>query len=136
MVIELKLLMDKQVLNNFGYTMIEMIFVLSITCILASLALNYHVDLSSYKFRMIKELCYQAQFDSYYNKKVNLIEIFDQSLYINDTKYDLYPLTCDSEIFHYNVKGNIDHPFTLICRYKKDYEYRFQLGSGWIAYEE
>ena len=59
-------------LNNFGYTMIEMIFVLSITCILASLTLNYHVDLSSYKFRMIKELCYQAQFDSYYNKKVNL----------------------------------------------------------------
>ena len=121
MVIELKLSMVKQALNNKGYTMIEMIFVLLITCILALLSLNYHVDLSSYKFRMIKELCYQAQFDSYNNKKVNLIEIFDQSLYINDVKYDLAPLTCDSEIFHYNVKGNIDHPFTLICRYKKDF---------------
>ena len=136
MEIELKLSMVKQVLNNQGYSMIEMIFVLLITCILATLSLNYHVDLSSHKFRLIKELCYQAQFDSYYNKKVNLIEILDQSMYINDTKYDLSPLTCDGEIFHYNVKGNIDHPFTLICRYKKDYEYRFQLGSGWIAYEE
>lgn len=116
--------------------MIEMIFVLSITSILVFLSLNYEIDISAHKFRMLKELCYQAQFDSYYNKKVNQVEIYDDTLYINDNEYDLSPLTCDREIFHYNVKGNIDHPFTLICRYKKDYEYRFQLGSGWIAYEE
>ena len=135
MVIELKSLMAKLVCINKGYSMIEMLFVLSITCILTSLSMSYTFDLSNLKFRMIKELCYQAQFDSYSNKRVNQIEIFDHSLFINDVEYDLSPLSCDNKMFHYNVKGNISNPFTLTCSYKKDYEYRFQLGSGWIEYE-
>lgn len=128
--------MVKQVSNNKGYSMVEMLFVLFITCILTTLTFKYEADLSKHKFRMIKELCYQAQFDSYYNKKLNEIQIFNHSLYINNKEYDLYPLVCDNRIFHYNVKGNISNPFTLTCRYKKDFEYRFQLGTGWIAYEE
>lgn len=123
-------------LNNNGYTMIEMIFTLSIICILTTLTIPYKPNLSLLKYKMIKELCHQAQFDSYYNRVENVIEIFDQSMYINDQEYDLSPLNCDHEIFHYNEKGNISHAFTLICRYNKDYEYRFQLGSGWIADEE
>lgn len=121
--------------NNKGYTMIEMIFVLMITCILSAITYHHQLDFSNHKFKMIKELCYQAQFDSYANKRMNQIEIFDQSLYVNDIQYDLTPLTCDSHIFHYNSNGNISNPLTLTCRYKKEYEYRFQLGSGWIEYE-
>ena len=122
--------------NKNGYTLIEMLFVLLILSVMLSLTFTHHLDLSEYKFQMIQELCYQTQFDSYLNKKVNEIEIYHQHMYINDKKYDLYPLSCDNEYFHYNVKGNISHPFTLICRYKKDYEYRFQLGSGWISYDK
>lgn len=122
--------------NKNGYTLIEMLFVLLILSVMLSLTFTHHLDLSEYKFQMIQELCYQTQFDSYLNKKVNEIEIYHQHMYINDKKYDLYPLSCDNEYFHYNVKGNISHPFTLICRYKKDYEYRFQLGSGWICYDK
>lgn len=132
----MKLLMVKLKCNKNGYTLIEMLFVLLILSVMLSLTFTQHLDLSEYKFQMIQELCYQTQFDSYLNKKVNEIEIYHQHMYINDKKYDLYPLSCDNEYFHYNVKGNISHPFTLICRYKKDYEYRFQLGSGWISYDK
>lgn len=127
--------MVKQVFNNKGFSVIEMIFVLSIITIMVSLCISRIPDLSQFKFKYLRELLYDAQYDSMSNQKINEIEIFRSTLYINEKEYDLNPLICNHEIFHYNEKGNISNALTILCSCSKEYEYRLQLGSGWISYE-
>lgn len=128
--------MVKHLLNKKGFTLIEMILVLFITSIMALITLFYKADSSNLKYRSLIELLQTAQIESIANHQKITIEIYGSELYINDDEYDLSPLVCDSQYFHFNQKGNISNALTIRCHGKKDYEIRMQLGTGWMSYEK
>ena len=127
--------MDKQHYVK-GFTLIESIFILVIISITALLSINYIPDTSNLQYKYLISLIKKAHVDSLINHHKNTIEIYNSSVYINDELYRLYPLQCESEYFHFNSKGNISNACTLYCYSKnKEYEIKFQLGSGWLTIE-
>ena len=131
----MRLWMVRHMYRNKGFTMVEMVFVLSVAILMSSLIFLHIPDVSNIKFKTLKELLLQSQFDSMTKMKRNEIEIIGSEISINSKKYDISPLVCDPVFFHYNEQGNISKAFTLRCYSSKLYEARFQLGSGWISYE-
>lgn len=119
--------------KNNGYTLIEMIFVLSIISIMTLLTFRHIPDISDIKFKSLLSYLRQTQLESIQMHKRCDIEINGSALYLHDRSFDLKPLVCDPVFFHYNEQGNISKAFTLRCQSKKEYEARFQLGSGWIS---
>lgn len=127
--------MDRQVFDR-GFTMIEMTFVLTVIIFLTSLTIPKLFDPSSLKFSQLCELLKQAQLSSILNYKQHNISLYDSTLEVNHTSYDLSPLICEPVFFHYNMKGNISHALTIVCHgHHVYYSATLQLGSGWIRYE-
>lgn len=115
--------------------MIEAIFVLFILMMTTQITIHRLPDLSIFKYHYLRELLLKHQFEAIQNHKEIEIELYESTIYIDNKEFDLSPLICEHEIFHYNEEGNISQALTLHCSFKRNYEYRLQLGTGWISYE-
>lgn len=124
--------MVRQVSRNKGYTLIEMILVLSCVSVMTLLSIQHIPDASYLRFKALKALLRQSQLDSIRLQQRHDIQINKNKVTINDKEYVISPLICDPIIFHYNEQGNISKAFTMRCG---EYEAVFQLGSGWISDE-
>ena len=128
--------MDKQQFNK-GYTLIEMTFVLSIISIITLLSAYSLPDTSNLQFNYLISNIRKAHVESLIKHQKQTIEIYDSSVYINDSKINIYPLSCEPNYFHFNNKGNISNACTIYCSSKnKNYEIKLQLGSGWMSIEK
>lgn len=124
--------MDRQVYKNSGYTLIEMIFVLTMLIVMTGMTIRHIPDSSYLHFKALQALLRQSQLEGISKQKRHEIHINQNKVTINDKDYLFSPLVCDPLLFHYNEQGNISKAFTMRCN---GYKAVFQLGSGWISNE-
>ena len=112
--------------------MIEMIFVLMIAMIFFSISTHTRPNSMHLQAQRITELLHLAQLRSIMNAENVRIEFDGKILYIDEQSYDLSPLVCEHEQFHYNELGHISQADTISCfQNEKEIQFVFQLGSGW-----
>ncbi|MEG0313839.1 MAG: type II secretion system protein [Erysipelotrichaceae bacterium] len=125
-------------LNNKGFTLIEMIIILAIVSMLTTVfSIKLSSSNASTKLELIKlkQTIIQSQLNSIYLAKRNNVAIEDSALVINEIKTPLNKLSCSNTEFNYNMNGHINGPVKLECYGNKTlYNFNLSLGTG-ILYE-
>lgn len=125
-------------LKTKGYTLIEMLFVISLMSMLSLITINNHELRMNNKdtIEHISLFFIKAKSHAIVNKeqvdivvKHNKIKI--ECLHMNNIYHINQGLFLDSHKFHYNEKGHIYKAKTLSLKLNNHlYDYIFQLGSG------
>ena len=127
-------------LTNKAFTMIEMIFVLSIICILYMFTIYYKspsIKDENINYIITQKL-FKAKMHAINYKEKTKISFNESSLCIESNFYnETYSLpegfTFDTYSFTYNQYGRIKTAKTVTFHgIKKDYIYKFQLGTGYF----
>ncbi|MEF9961008.1 MAG: competence type IV pilus minor pilin ComGD [Erysipelotrichaceae bacterium] len=125
--------MGKQVLNK-GFTMIEMILVLSIISIMMLIVpnlLRYEIPLS-FQMQYLKEQLLTNQIKAMMNKKRIFLAIHHDSITINEQEYKFQGnMICEPTTIAFNGFGNVNKAQSIHC-YQGESTMRIvvQLGSG------
>ena len=126
--------MDKQLYNK-GYTMVEILLVLTILSILLMLfPFVPHLQRSYLQIDMqrIKEICLLYQTKAIKQHIRQTIQIKGNYIIANGDKYNLHSSTsCDYTMFHFTPQGTISQGFHMDCenRFSK-HTLVAQIGSG------
>lgn len=130
--------MDKPTLNRKGFTLIEMLLVISIMCTLTLLNMSIHNPKVSQQdtVQQISDFIYQAKINAMVNKDKTTIVLSGNKLSYsssstNQTVYLKNGIVKKKYTFSYNSKGNI-YKATTINFYIDGslIEFVFQVGSG------
>lgn len=130
--------MDKPMLTNRGFTLIETLFVLMIMCILLTLGMAIHKPQKSETvcIQEITNFFYEAKLHAMISKeKVKLSVGHDKISYKSLSSYEEYDLKegCyfDKYTMTFNSSGNVKTAKTLIYSHEGHiYRFVYQVGSG------
>lgn len=135
---QFQFVMDKPMLTNQGFTLIETLFVLMIMCVLLSLTMIIHKPMKGEDIYIqeISNFFYEAQLHAMVSKeKVKLVVDDDKISYRSSSTYQEYDLKegCyfDDYSLTFNSYGNVKTAKTL--QYHHDghiYQFVYQVGSG------
>lgn len=134
----LALKMDKRMLTNKGFTLIEMIFVISIISITSFLTLSVYIPKSKSidSQEKISQFFYQAKLNSMIYKEKTSITLSGTKLSYssssnNQTIYIKDGFAKKKYSFSYNANGNIYKASTVTYKINGlSINYVFQVGSG------
>jgi prepilin-type N-terminal cleavage/methylation domain-containing protein len=126
--------------DHHGFTLIEMIFVLAITVVLASFGFLFHTPHVSDEdeIRMVSNIFSQARLQACAMKERQYVVCKDDDLQVSSTSGTIhitlnkgYHFVEDHD-FYYSNKGHIRKPKTVYLKSPSDkiYAFVFQLGSG------
>ncbi|MEG0824102.1 MAG: type II secretion system protein [Erysipelotrichaceae bacterium] len=125
-------------LNNKGFTLIEMILILAIVCMLTAI---FSIKLTSYNAATnlevvkLKQTIIKSKLDSTYFAKKNNVSIQDNHIVVNLKDEAINKLSCRNTKFSYNLRGHINKPVKLECSgYNNLYNFNLSIGTG-ILYE-
>lgn len=125
--------------NKRGFTLLEMMFVLSITLILAALGFRFHMPKvpETQEVRLLSDTFKNARMKACALKEKQTIDVEETDIYIYDS-HDSHHIKLakgyrfeTTHTFSYNTSGRIKRPKTLILEGPKhSYRFVFQIGSG------
>lgn len=125
--------------DRCGFTLVEMMLVLSLTLILASIGFVFHPPTikSDQEILLLESAFKNARMKACALKEKQTIDVNDQDIYIYDTHDDTHLSLprgyhfLTNHTFSYNAAGHINKPKTLILQAPhRSYSFVFQLGSG------
>lgn len=128
----------KPMLNNKGFTLLEMLLVLSIICMTSFLTLTFHQPKISQEqaIMQIENFIYAAKLNAMVNKEKTNITLNRNTMSYQSTSTKK-SMSLDSQIycskyqFSYNTNGNIYKASTVkYTIYGKKVKFVFQVGSG------
>ena len=131
--------MDRHMLNNRGFTLIEMLFVVSIMIIISSFSFVYHKKNINTKEQvsLISGIFYEAKMRALVNKRKVICEVYQDKIVMNDNDYKKTVILNkgyffrNRHMFSYNEKGHIKIAKTLVLRTPyNEVRFVFQVGSG------
>ena len=128
---ELKSYKDKPLQNN-GFTMLEVLFVLFILSVLMISLTKKPLNVSSIFSKSIQMHCINAQEQAFIDKETVQVVFKENEAYFGTERY-IYPkgFVCQPESFHYNYNGNISKGGHVDCyNGKKIIRFVFQIGTG------
>ena len=127
-------------LDHRGFTIVEMLFALAITLVLASFGFLFHTPHVSDEdeIHLISNTFSQARLQACAMKQKQHVTCKGDDLYVSNTSGEThitlnkgYRFLTDHD-FYYNNKGHIRRPKTIQLKSPNDriYDFVFQLGSG------
>ena len=126
----LQLVMDKLMLINKGFTLIEMMLVLFIISMFYLFIPKLTFNLNDYYvLQVLSTYLIQAQNEANYQNKTIDVIVYDHTLIIDDIYYYIDSLNVEYTSFSYNEFGNINHALTIYSK-NSDLKIILQLGSG------
>lgn len=131
-------MMVKQKLNKNGYTLVEMLIVLSIVLIFSTLLLTNH-HFSNLKIQMLqmKEIILQQQIAARDQRNHTQIEIKHDKLIYDNKQFIFSDIVCEENTIRFNGSGNIAKAATICCHEKNQQLCLvLQLGSGRCSLEK
>ena len=125
--------------NRGGFTLVELMLVLSLTLVLASIGFLFHPPTlnSDAQIRLLASTFKKARMKACALKEKQTVDVSDRDVYVYDTHDDChlrlphgYHFLTD-HTFSYNAAGHIKKPKTLVLQAPhRHYRFVFQLGSG------
>lgn len=121
-------------MQNKGYTLSQMIFVLLIISVLliASPKLFRTKAILNYESERIKDILIYYQGQAIYQKEKVTIMIKENTIFSNDKEYTLAKgVNCGNHEVQFNLRGNVNQARTITCAYQSDTkDIVIHLGSG------
>ncbi len=126
-------------LNNRGFTLIEMMFVLSLTIIISNIGFFYHraTITQEDQLALVRSTFDLARIHAIVDKETVKVEVSSQEIMIHSNSFNKTVSLNDgyhfinNHSFSYNDSGHIKIAKRIILQApKKKYAFVFQLGSG------
>lgn len=131
---KLSLLAMAKHMQNKGYTLSQMIFILMIISILliASPLLFKTRAILNYESERMKDILIYYQGQAIYKKKKIVVMIKNNRISTNEKEYTLAKgVSCGQHEISFNLRGNVNQAKTINCTYQNDMkEIVVNLGSG------